>query len=238
MADSVVKRYGTTTALDRVDLEVEAAEVVALVGESGSGKTTLLRLFNGLVRPDEGRVRVGDRPVPGPDVVALRRTVGYVPQEGGLLPHWTVARNAALVPDLLGLPDAGDRARQALDRVGLDPNRFGPRFPRTLSGGERQRVALARALAAGPDVILLDEPFGALDALTRGEILNVFAAVLEEGGVTGLVVTHDLKVASRLGHRVGVMREGRLLQCGDLKALTDRPADPYVTGLLEKGGLA
>lgn len=234
----MVKRYGSATALDGVDLAVAPGEVVALVGESGSGKTTLLRLFNGLVRPDAGRVSVGCGEVGDGDVVALRRTVGYVPQEGGLLPHWTVQRNASLVPELLGMSDAAERGARALDRVGMEPARFGPRHPRTLSGGERQRVALARALAAGPDVILLDEPFGALDALTRGEILEVFAGVLERGGVTALVVTHDLRVAARLGHRLGIMKDGRLLQCASADELRRAPAHPYVTELLRKGGLA
>lgn len=210
---------------------------VALVGESGSGKTTLLRVFNALVTPDRGDVRVEGAAVTGMDPVLLRRRMGYVPQEGGLLPHWTVRRNAELVPRLLGMGDAEERAAGALERVGMAPETFSHRYPRTLSGGQRQRVALARALAAGPRVILLDEPFGALDALTRGEILAVFRKVLAEEGVSALLVTHDLRVAAALADRVAVLREGRILQCAPLDDLVARPADPYVAALLQKGGV-
>jgi osmoprotectant transport system ATP-binding protein len=233
----VVKRYGATAALDGVELSVTRGETLALVGETGSGKTTLLRTFNALVRLDRGRVEVDGEDVSRQDPVALRRRMGYVPQEGGLLPHWTILRNAALVPGLLGLPDRNGRAEAALERVGLDPGELGPRYPATLSGGQRQRVALARALAAGPKVILLDEPFGALDALTREELVTVFSRVLEPGDVTAVLVTHDLKVAVRLADRVGVMRGGRLIQVAAPGVLRDAPADPYVTALLRRGGV-
>lgn len=237
-AHGVSHSWGEVRALDGVTVAVETGETVVLVGESGSGKTTLLRTFNALVRPTAGEVVVHGRSVAGEDPVALRRRMGYVPQEGGLLPHWTVARNAALVPRLLGDADASARGRTALARVGLDPDEFGARYPRTLSGGQRQRVALARALAASPTVVLLDEPFGALDALTRGEILEVFEDVLREGTVTTVLVTHDLRVAARLGDRIGVMRRGRLLQCETLDVLREGPADPYVTALLRRGDVA
>ena len=231
------KRFGATVALDDVSLDVRRGETVALVGESGSGKTTLLRVFNALVRPDAGEVHVDGRPLAEEDPVALRRRVGYVPQEGGLLPHWSVLRNVRLVPELLRLSDADARARETLARVGLDPAVFGSRYPRTLSGGQRQRVALARALAAEPKVVLLDEPFGALDALSRGEILATFEAVLEGRDVSALLVTHDLRVAQRLGDRVAVLRAGRVLQCAPASRLLQAPADPYVAALLERGGL-
>ena len=146
-AHEAVKRYGATIALDRVSLEVARGSCVALVGESGSGKTTLLRCFNAMVRPDAGSVDVGGQPVESFDPVVLRRGIGYVQQEGGLLPHWSVLRNVGLVPWLRGEADAEERARGALDRVGLPPARFGDRWPRDLSGGQRQRVAIARALA-------------------------------------------------------------------------------------------
>jgi len=236
-ARALVKRFGSVRALDGVDLRVLRGETVALVGESGSGKSTLLQSFNALVVPDAGEVRVEDEPVAGMDPVALRRRMGYVPQEGGLLPHWTVLRNVALVPGLLGLPDTRERALAALDRVGLDAGVYGARHPRTLSGGQRQRVALARALAADPDVVLLDEPFGALDALSRGEILEVFRGALREGAVTAVLVTHDLRVAAALADRVAVLREGRILQCAPVAELREAPAEPYVAALLAKGGL-
>ncbi len=237
-ARDVVKRYDGVTALDGVSLQVQRGQCVALVGESGSGKTTLLRTFNRLVDPDAGDVLVRGHPVAERDPVVLRRTLGYVPQEGGLLPHWSVARNAALVPRLLGLDDPEERGREALRRVGLDPERFGSRWPRSLSGGQRQRAALARALAADPDVVLLDEPFGALDAITRSELQAAFAELLAGGGFTALLVTHDLREAALLAHRVAVLRDGRLLQVGTPDELRHAPGEAYVTTLLQRAGLA
>jgi osmoprotectant transport system ATP-binding protein len=243
-AAEVVVRYGGVTALDRAGLSVRRGECVALVGESGSGKTTLLRCFNGLVSPDAGSVRVRGERIDAHaarGMVRLRRSMGYVPQSGGLLPHWRVARNVELVPTLLGDADPAGRARRALDRVGLDPDAFGRRWPRTLSGGQRQRVALARALAAEPDIILLDEPLGALDALSRGELRSELTTLIRGGGVTVLLVTHDLAEAEALADRIAVMREGRVLQVAPMGDLVDRPAHPYVTELLGRariGGFA
>jgi len=173
-AREVRKAYGSVRALEGVSLRVARGRCVALVGESGSGKTTLLRTFNAMVVPDSGRVDVDGRSVSGADPVALRRSIGYVQQEGGLLPHWTVLRNTTLVPRLQGTPDADANAASALDLVGLPAAEFGDRWPRELSGGQRQRVALARALAARPDLVLLDEPFGALDAITRVDVQSMF----------------------------------------------------------------
>src|SRR5215213_4084982 len=155
-ARDVVKRYGEVPALDGVSLAVRAGECVALIGESGSGKTTLLRCFNRLTDPDRGAVLVDGSDVAALDPFELRRRTGYVPQDGGLLPHWRVRRNVALVPWLRGEPEADGAAERALGLVGLEPERFGPRWPRDLSGGQRQRVAVARALAARPGVVLLD----------------------------------------------------------------------------------
>jgi osmoprotectant transport system ATP-binding protein len=203
-------------------------------GESGSGKTTLLRCFNRTVDPDSGEVRVRGAPVGQADPVALRRSMGYVQQEGGLLPHWSVLRNVELVPRLLGDPDPEEKAGRALRRVGLDPAEFGNRSPGTLSGGQRQRAALARALAADPDIVLLDEPFSALDALTRSELHRTFRALLDEGEFTVLFVTHDLREADRLADRVGVLREGRLLQLAPMAQLRAAPEHPYVEALLRE----
>ena len=227
-----------TRALDGVDLAVRAGECVALVGESGSGKTTLLRLFNRTVEPTAGLVEVDGRDVAGADPVALRRRIGFVQQEGGLLPHWTVARNVELVPALLGWPAARRRERAAalLALVGLEPGRFAGRHPHQLSGGQRQRVAIARALAAEPAVVLLDEPFGALDALTRRELHGEFGRWRAALGATMLLVTHDLDEAFRLADRVGVMRAGRLLQAATPAELAARPAHPYVASLLALRG--
>lgn len=229
--------YGDrTVALHEVDVEVRDGETLALIGESGSGKTTLLRLFNRLVEPTAGEVRVGDRKVDELDLVELRRATGYVPQEGGLMPHWTVRRNVELVPRLLGWDEQRRRARadEVLTGIGLDPDRHGRRYPAELSGGQRQRVAFARALAAEPGVLLLDEPFGALDALTKLELQREFRSWTDDAASTVLLVTHDLAEAFRLADRVGVLRDGRLLQVGEPEAVRREPTHPYVEALLDQ----
>ena len=242
-ARGVVKRYPDgTEALAGVDLAVGAGETVALVGESGSGKTTLLRTFNRMIEPTAGEVWVRGGPVAEQDPIALRRGIGYVQQEGGLLPHWTVARNVELVPRLLGAEAGWGRERrqarvaEVLELVGLPVERYGGRLPGELSGGQRQRVALARALAAEPEVVLLDEPFGALDALTRLELRREFSRLRERLRKTMVLVTHDLGEAFRLGDRVAVMRGGRVLRCGTPEELRAEPGDAYVRALLEVGG--
>ena len=235
-AMDVAKTYGDgTAALAGVSLAVQPGETVALVGESGSGKTTLLRTFNRMVEPSAGAVHVEGRPVADLDPIALRRRIGYVPQDGGLIPHWTVERNVELVPRLLDWEPERRRARtqEMLERVGLDPDTHARRHPAELSGGQRQRVAFARALAADPGVILLDEPFGALDALTRLELHRQFQDLQRTLAKTAVLVTHDLAEAFRLAGRIGVMRGGRLLQLATPEELAARPADPYVEALLE-----
>ncbi len=233
-AESISKRFRGVVALEAVSLRVEAGECVALIGESGSGKTTLLRCFNRLTEPDAGRVLVDDCDVATLEPIALRRRVGYVPQDGGLLPHWRVRRNAALVPWLLGLPDRNALADRALHLVGLDPARFGERWPRELSGGQRQRVAVARALAAGPRLILLDEPFGALDAITRADLQAAFASLRPQLGLTALLVTHDLGEAFALADRVAVLHAGRIDQIASPAELRAAPGTPYVRELLRR----
>ena len=236
-AIDVVKRFGPVTALDGVSLVVASGECVALVGESGSGKTTLLRCFNRLVEPDKGKVMAGTEDVSRADVVSLRRRIGYVPQEGGLLPHWRVARNAALVPWLLKLPDAEARATRALELVGLPPGEYGSRWPAELSGGQRQRVAIARALAPDPAVVLLDEPFGALDAITRGDLQEAFLQLRSRMALSALLVTHDINEAIRLADRIAVMRQGRIEQVASPRELREQPATIYVKRLLERAGI-
>jgi osmoprotectant transport system ATP-binding protein len=233
-AHVVSKRYGPVVALDRISLEVRRGECVALIGESGSGKTTLLRCFNRLTDPDDGQILVDGADVSSLDPVGLRRRVGYVPQDGGLLPHWRVRRNAALVPWLRGAPDADSRADRALGLVGLDPTAIGDRWPRDLSGGQRQRVAVARALAASPDIVLLDEPFGALDAITRADLQAAFHGVRRELGVTTLLVTHDLAEAELLADRIAVMHQGRVEQIAAPDELHRAPATEYVGALLAR----
>jgi len=235
-ADRVTRVHpGGTTALSDVSLEVRTGEIVALVGESGAGKSTLVRCFNALEQPDRGEVRTFGRAVRDHDPVLLRRSIGYVPQEGGLFPHWTVLRNVALVPELVGW-DAGRRTEAAsrfLALVGLDPAEFGSRYPSALSGGQRQRVAIARALAAEPKLLILDEPFGALDAVLRKRLAGEWARWVRDLGVTALLVTHDLPGAMRIVDRIVVMKQGRILQDGSPEEIRDRPADPYVKELVE-----
>jgi osmoprotectant transport system ATP-binding protein len=238
LVEDVVKRYGQVTALAGVTLAMAPGECVALVGESGSGKSTLLRCFNRLVTADAGRVTVQGVDVQTADPVALRRRMGYVQQEGGLLPHWTVLRNAGLVPRLLSRPDPDTVARQALALVGLPPAELETRYPAELSGGQRQRVAIARALAAQPPVLLMDEPFGALDAITRAELQHAFAGLRRRLGVTLALVTHDLREAFLLADRVAVLRAGRLEQVDTPDGLRRAPATPYVRRLLETAEVA
>jgi osmoprotectant transport system ATP-binding protein len=237
-AEGVVKRFGSTTALDGVSLAVAGGECVALVGESGSGKTTLLRSFNALVRPDSGRVLVGPRDIATVDVIELRRSIGYVPQDGGLLPHWRVGRNVELVLRLLGVDgDIETPVNDSLRLVGLEPSIFRERWPRELSGGQRQRVAIARALAARPRVMLLDEPFGALDAISRADLQESFAALRATpaaGPMTCVLVTHDLHEAFLLADRVAVLRRGCVEQVATPHDLLARPAAPYVGELLAR----
>ncbi len=233
-ATDVVHHYADVTALDHVSVTVAAGMSLALVGESGSGKTTLLRCFNRMIDPDSGRIDIGGVDVRSQPETQLRRRIGYVPQEGGLLPHWRVLRNVALVPNLLGFDDPEAAARDALNVVGMPPGIFGRRFPHELSGGQRQRVALARALAARPGVILLDEPFGALDAITRAELHDVFEDAHRDFPVTMLLVTHDIAEAARLADQIAVMRAGRVEQLGTLPEMRDTPATQYVSTLVSR----
>ncbi|MBK8250230.1 MAG: ATP-binding cassette domain-containing protein [Gemmatimonadetes bacterium] len=223
--------FGPLRVLNEVSLEVADGEVVAIVGQSGSGKTTLLRSFNRMVEPTGGSVHLDGTDIRTIPVTTLRRHIGYVPQNGGLLPHWSILRNTALVPTLLELQDAATRAADALTLVGLPPTTFGARYPWQLSGGQRQRAALARALAAHQATILLDEPFGALDAISRAELHETFLLLRRERRFTGVLVTHDLGEAARLADRIAVMKEGRIEQLGTLSDLQRAPT-PYVAQLL------
>jgi len=236
-ARDVSHRFGSVLALDAVSVVVQAGTATAIVGESGSGKSTLLRAFNAMVVPERGMVSVGGVPVADQDVIALRRRLGYVQQHGGLIPHWTVITNVALVPRLLGRVDPAAISR-ALALVGLDEATFGQRLPHTLSGGQAQRVALARALVAAPEAILLDEPFGALDAISRADVQEAFLTLRRAIGITTLLVTHDLGEAARLSDRIVVMRGGRVEQEGTIGELRENPATPYVRRLTEQAAAA
>lgn len=237
VATNVTCRYGAVIAVDALSLDVAPGEWLGLVGESGSGKTTLLRCFNALVVPDSGTVMVGGDDVALLDPITLRRRVGYVPQDGGLLPHWRVTDNAALVPRLRGNDAPGTAAEAALTAVGLDPSTYGSRWPAELSGGQRQRVAIARAIAARPGLILLDEPFGALDAITRGELHALMQQLRHELELTAVLVTHHLPEAILLTDRIAVMRHGRIEQVAAPSTLIAAPATRYVADLLDQAGV-
>jgi osmoprotectant transport system ATP-binding protein len=227
----VRKRYPTgVVALDGISLRVEEGRVLVLLGTSGSGKTTALKTVNRLVEPDAGRVTVLGREVTAWEPIALRRGIGYVIQEAGLLPHMTVAQNVALVPLLLGWPEERRtaRVRELLTLVGLAPDRFAPLLPRELSGGERQRVGLARALAADPPLLLMDEPFGALDPLTRRRLQDEFKELQGRRRKSVVLVTHDVPEALRLADEVAVMDAGRVLQRGTPAEIRDAPQPGFV----------
>src|SRR5262245_45863137 len=196
-----------------VSFKIEPGETVVLLGRSGSGKTTTLKLINRLLEPTSGEVLVEGKKTTDWDPIRLRRRIGYVIQEIGLFPHFTVARNVALVPSLESWPEdrVSRRVEDMLALVGLDPGRFGSRFPRELSGGQRQRVGVARALAADPAILLLDEPFGALDPITRSEMQKEFRALQRRLGKTMVFVTHDMREAFVLADRIGLMKDGRLV---------------------------
>ena len=217
-------------ALDGLTLSVGAAETVALVGPSGCGKTTALKLVNRLLEPDSGEILFFGRAVAGEEPVALRRQLGYVIQEGGLLPHWNVSENVETVPRLLGWDQKKRRARAAevLAMVQLPASEFADRRPRELSGGQRQRVGVARALAADAPVVLMDEPFGALDPLARRAIQQEFLAWKGKLDKAVLLVTHDLEEAFLLADRVAVLYQGKVRQAGTRAEILSRPADPFV----------
>ncbi len=209
---NVSYRIGGREILRDFNLEIDAGETLVLLGRSGSGKTTALKMVNGLIFPTSGQVLVEGKATSEWDRIRLRRRIGYVIQDVGLFPHFTVAQNVGLVPRLEGWPPEKieTRAEELLRSVGLEPRQFAARRPRELSGGQRQRVGVARALAADPPLLLFDEPFGALDPITRLEIQRQFLALRESLGKTAIFVTHDVREAVTLGTRIGLLKDGRL----------------------------
>lgn len=229
--EHVTKRYADgTTAVDDLSFEVAEGELVTLVGPSGCGKTTTMKMVNRLIEPTSGRILVEGEDIAETDPVALRRRIGYVIQQVGLFPHKTVLENTATVPHLLGWQrkKGRDRAAELLDLVGLDPSVYGDRYPDQLSGGQRQRVGVARALAADPPVLLMDEPFGAVDPVVREHLQTEFLRLQSQVRKTVLFVTHDIEEAVRLGDRIAVYGSGRIEQFDTPAAVLGTPASPYV----------
>jgi osmoprotectant transport system ATP-binding protein len=232
--DAVTKTYGTTTVVDAVSAVVETGRIAAIVGTSGSGKTTLLRMINRLVEPTSGTVRIDGRDTREVPSYELRRHIGYAIQGHGLFPHRTVAQNIATVPNLLGWDRQRTEARvdALLELFQLDPAGFRDRMPHELSGGQQQRVGVARALAAEPGVLLMDEPFGALDPIIRAKAQDDLVAIQNRFRTTIVLVTHDMDEAIRLGDAIAVMDEGRLLQYAPPEEIIARPATPFVEELI------
>ena len=234
---SVFKAYtgSRAAAVSDLTLSVPEGEFLVLIGASGSGKTTTLNMVNRLVEPDRGEIRIGGHNVRDSDPVRLRRGIGYVFQEAGLFPHMTVAENIAVTPRLLGWEPAriAERVAELLALVQLEEDGLAGRRPQELSGGQRQRVALARALAAKPPILLLDEPFGALDPVTRELVAADVRDIHQRLGLTTVMVTHDMTEALLLADRIAMMREGRMIQAGTPHALVAQPADAFVAQLIE-----
>jgi osmoprotectant transport system ATP-binding protein len=234
--DHVTKTYPASDrhAVDHLDLEIETGMTVAMIGPSGCGKTTTMRMINRLETPSSGRVLVNGRDVAETDPKELRRSIGYVIQQVGLFPHMTIERNVATVPRLIGWDKAKTNRRidELLDLVGLDPAIMRKRLPHELSGGQRQRVGFARALAADPAIMLMDEPFGAIDPITRVRLQDEFRQILKRVSKTVVIVTHDLDEAIKMGDRIAIMRDGKLLQYDTPEAILAHPADDFVESFL------
>jgi osmoprotectant transport system ATP-binding protein len=237
--ERATKRYGGRPVVEGFSLHVAEGEFCVLIGPSGCGKSTLLRMINRLVPIDEGAIRIGGRDIRDIPAEALRRRIGYAIQSTGLFPHWTVADNVATVPRLLGWPPARirERVEELLLMLRLDPAGFRARYPQQLSGGEQQRVGVARALAADPELLLMDEPFAALDPINRDRLQDELVRIHRLTKKTILFVTHDIEEALRLATRMAVMDRGRLVQEGRPIEILERPADDFVRDFVGRQGL-
>jgi osmoprotectant transport system ATP-binding protein len=238
--EHLTKRYpgSPRPAVENVTLEIKAGETVVLVGPSGCGKSTTLKMINRLIEPTGGRIRINGEDVTDIDPVKLRRKVGYAIRSAGLFPHMTVAQNIALVPRMIGWGKGRirDRVEELLDLVGLDPGEFHDRYPRQLSGGQQQRVGVARALAADPPVLLMDEPFGAVDPITRDHLQDDLIRLQRELHKTIVFVTHDFDEAIKVGDRIAVLRErSHIAQFDTPEAILTNPADDFVSGFVGAG---
>ncbi|OZF55207.1 ABC transporter [Rhodococcus sp. 14-2470-1b] len=238
--DGVVKQYRgqTKPAVQKIDLEIEAGHIVAFVGPSGCGKTTTLKMINRLIEPTEGRLFIGDRDVTGEDPDKLRQSIGYVIQAGGLFPHWSVQKNIGAIPRVLGWDKKriAERTEYLLDLVGLDADTFRDRLPKDMSGGQQQRVGVARALAADPPVLLMDEPFSAVDPITRVRLQDSLIAIQHEVAKTIVIVTHDFEEATKLGDKVLILSEGgKIEQYATPEEILAKPANAFVEEFIGSG---
>jgi osmoprotectant transport system ATP-binding protein len=226
---------GLSFAIKEIELDVRPGELLVLLGESGCGKTTTLKTINRLIEATSGKIIIDGEDISQTDPVSLRRGIGYVFQEIGLFPHINIAGNIGMVPKLLGWPDDKIKSRtdELLNLVGLEPGKYRHRMPDELSGGQKQRIGVARALAAGSKIMLMDEPFGALDPITRTNLIEEFARIQKELALTVVMVTHDVLEALILADRIAIMRSGELLALGKPAELISRPPHPYVSELLD-----
>lgn len=232
--EDITKTYSGTTVVDRVNLTIQPRSICVIVGTSGSGKTTLMRMINKLVTPTSGHIRIDGEDIAGIPAYELRRRIGYAIQGHGLFPHRTVGQNVATVPKLLGWDKkkTADRVDELLSLFQLDPAQFRDRLPHELSGGQQQRVGVARALAASPNILLMDEPYGALDPVIRAKAQEDLLAIQRKFGTTVVLVTHDMEEAIHLGDTIAVMDKGQLLQCAKPAEIIANPATPFVAELI------
>ncbi|MCB9355093.1 MAG: ABC transporter ATP-binding protein [Lewinellaceae bacterium] len=234
--NGLVKTYGDKKVVDGVSFGVPRGTMLALLGESGCGKTTTLKMINRLIEPSAGEVLIEGRPVTAGDPVLLRRSIGYVIQENGLFPHYTVAENVAVVPRLNGYDEGKieTAVNDVLEQVELDPALFAHKYPAELSGGQQQRVAIARAIVTRPPLLLMDEPFSALDPITRGEAQQRFQRLIRQFEIAVVLVTHDLAEAIQLSDRICLMKDGRIVQEGDARQLLFQPNDAFAASFFQQ----